>query len=88
METERSWKRSRAQRLGTHDDRATERPVDERRPGWTAILAITVPCAIVGIVGGVALGSVLASPAAVAYIAAALFVAVLAFAIHLGADAG
>jgi hypothetical protein len=39
-------------------------------------------------VGGVALGSVLASPAAVAYIAAALFVAVLAFAIHLGADAG
>jgi hypothetical protein len=86
METQRSWKRSRAQRLGTHDDRATERPVGERRPGWTTILAITVPCAVVGIVGGVALGSVLASPAAVAYIAAALFVAVLAFVTHVGSD--
>ena len=62
--------------------------MDERRPGWRMILLITVPCAVLGIAGGVALGSTLASPAAVAYIAAALFVAVLAFAMHLEGDAG
>ena len=41
---------------------------------------ITVPCAIVGVAVGVALGSAVASPAAVAYIAAALFVGVLVLA--------
>jgi hypothetical protein len=87
MEREQSWKRATAPRPETRDDRAAERPVDEPRPGWTTILAITVPCALVGIAGGVALGSAVLSPAAVAYIAAALFVAVLAFAIHVGGEA-
>lgn len=61
---------------------------DDRRPGWKTILAITVPCAGAGILIGVALGSSLVSPAAVAYLAAALFVAVLAFAIHFESDVG
>jgi hypothetical protein len=87
METERSWKPA-TRRIETHEHRARERPVDEQRPGWTTILLITVPCAVFGIAGGIALGSVLASPAALAYIAAALFVAVLAFAIHLGGETG
>ena len=88
METERSWKRTAARRVETREDGATERPGDEQGPGWTTIFMITVPCAVVGIAGGVALGSAVASPAAVAYIAAALFVAVLAFAIQVGVDAG
>ena len=88
MEREQSWKRGTAQRPETRDDRAAEQPVDEPRLGWATILAITVPCAFVGIAGGVALGSAVVSPAAVAYIAAALFVAVVAFATHLGGEAG
>lgn len=88
MQSEQSWKRPAAPRSETRDGRLTERPVDERRPGWTTSLAIAVPCAGVGIALGVALGSALVSPAAVAYIAAALFVGVLAFVIHLGGEAG
>jgi hypothetical protein len=85
MHTGQPWKRA-GQRAETREDRATGRSADERRPGWTTILAITVPCAAVGIAIGVGLGSALASPAAVAYIAAALFVAALAFAIHRESD--
>jgi hypothetical protein len=66
----------------TREDRATDVPVDEAGLSRTAIVAITVPCGAVGIASGVALGSVVASPATVAYLAAALFVAVLAFAVR------
>lgn len=88
MQTEQTWKRAAARRVEGREVRAARRPADERRPGWTTILAITVPCAVVGIAIGVGLGSAVVSPAAVAYIAAALFIAVLAFAIHLGGDTG
>jgi hypothetical protein len=75
------WKRPAPQRLETHDHRATKRPVDEPRPRWTRILAISVPwAAVAGLASGVALASAVASPATLAYIAAAAFVAVLAFA--------
>jgi hypothetical protein len=74
------WKRPTPQRLETHDHRATKRPLDEPRPRWTRILAISVPCAVAGLASGVALASAVASPATLAYIAAAAFVAVLAFA--------
>jgi hypothetical protein len=76
------WKRPAPQRVETHEQRATKRRLDEPRPSWPRILAISVPCAGAGIAGGVVLGTV-ASPATVASIAAALFVAVLAFAISL-----
>jgi Mn2+/Fe2+ NRAMP family transporter len=88
METEQTWKRSPARRIATHEERASKRRGDEPRPGWATILAITVPCAAVGIAIGVGLSSTLVSAAAVAYVAAALFVAVLAFAIHVEGDAG
>jgi hypothetical protein len=64
------------------EDRATRRPVDEPPPSWPRILAVTVPCAVAGIASGIVLGSAVAPPETVAYIAAALFVAVLAFAIR------
>jgi len=86
METEQTWKRAASLRDERRADRAAERPVDEPRPAWITILVITVPCAVVGIAVGVALASSVASPAAVAYIAAALFVGVLAFVTHVGAD--
>lgn len=57
-------------------------PIDETQPHWTRIVAIAVPCALAGIAIGVVLGSAVAPPAAVAYLAGALFVAVLAFAIR------
>jgi hypothetical protein len=76
------WKRPAPQRVEMREERATKRPLDEPRPSWPRILVISVPCAGAGIAGGVVLGSV-ASPATVASIAAALFVAVLAFAISL-----
>jgi hypothetical protein len=57
-----------------------KRHVDGPRPGWTRILAITVPCAVAGIASGVVLGSAVAPPATVAYVAAALFVGILALA--------
>ena len=47
-----------------------------------------MPCAVAGVAIGVVLGTAVAPPAAVAYIAAALFVAVLAFAIHFEVDGG
>jgi hypothetical protein len=72
METERH----------TREDRATDRSVDEAGLSRTAIAAITVPCGVAGIASGIALGSAVASPATVAYLAAALFVAVLAFAVR------
>lgn len=76
METEQTWKRSQAPRIETQENRT----VDEQRPGWTTILAITVPCALAGIAIGVVLGTAVAPPAAVAYVAAALFVGALALA--------
>jgi hypothetical protein len=70
------------------EHRAARRPVDEPWPSRARILAITLPCAGAGIAIGIALGSAVASPATVAYLSAALFVAVLAFGIRLGGDPG
>jgi hypothetical protein len=75
------WKRPTPQRLETCDHRTTNRPVDdEPRPRWPRILAISVPCAVAGLAGGVVLASAVVSPTTLAYLAAAAFVAVLAFA--------
>ena len=74
------WKRPTLQRLETREHRATKRPVDGPRLRWPRILAISAPCAVAGLASGVALASAVVSPATLAYIAAAAFVAVLAVA--------
>ena len=74
------WKRPAPQRLETGRDRPESRHLDEPRPRWRRIFMVSAPCAVVGIAVGFALGSAVAPPATVAYVAAAFFVAVLAFA--------
>jgi hypothetical protein len=66
----------------TGEDRSTKPAADEAGLSRTAIAAITLPCGAVGVASGVVLGSLVAPPATVAYLAAALFVAVLAFAVR------